>query len=74
MNTDNLALRAYINETSRNRRVIIYDKLCEGCGVSRQTVSNWRNGRTVIKEIYKSKIEEIAGKAIFATKSANEIQ
>jgi NADH:ubiquinone oxidoreductase subunit len=65
MNQDANALRAYINEVSRNRRVFVYDRLTEACKVPRSTVANWRNGRTKIKEVYKDIIEEVAGKKIF---------
>jgi hypothetical protein len=65
MNQDAQALKAYLNEVSRNRRVIVYDRLTEVCKVPRSTVSNWRNGRTRIKEVYKDLIEEAAGKKIF---------
>ena len=62
---DTLAFRDYLYKLSRNERVVMVDRIVQGCMVPRYTVWNWSRGLSRIPELHKCKIEEIIGEKIF---------
>lgn len=65
INTDCVRFRDYLDSLTIREHGQIIDTIVQKCFVSRITVYNWKSGRSKIKQIYKSVIEEIAGTKIF---------
>ena len=66
MKKDSIALRAYYDTLRHGaERTMLTLRIAEGCRVPRYTVYNWKSGMSRIPELYKDKIEEIAGRKIF---------
>ena len=62
---DSKCFRTYLDSLSIREHSRVIDSIVQKCFVSRITVYNWKSGRSKIKAIYKSVIEEIADKKIF---------
>jgi hypothetical protein len=71
------------NESLKNflvsRKVEEYNRVCnliiDGCYITRQTLYNWRKGRTPISVLCKEKINQIAqrefGEKVFSDNNSN---
>ncbi len=63
--TDAIKLKTYFDNLSRVQYPIVRAQIAEQCGVSRQTVTHWENGRNKIPLLAKKEIERIAKQKIF---------
>lgn len=72
MKKDSVALKNFFQSLSYGESRFMTERITEGCKVPRTTVYNWRNGLARIPELYKDKIEEIAGEKIFDRIEINE--
>lgn len=63
--TPNKALTTYLSRFSKKERKAKTLEICRLCQISLFTFYEWRSGRTIIKPIYRDKINEIVGEDIF---------
>jgi hypothetical protein len=63
---DNEAFDNYLKSLDSTTAQRLTIEIRRRCGnLSRYTIYNWRSGRTVIRPLYKSKINEVIGTPIF---------
>ncbi len=64
-NPDGMALRAYLDNLPYSKSIETRKAITTGCLIPAYQLSNWASGRVRIPELYKQKMEEIAGEPIF---------
>ncbi|MDR1121905.1 MAG: hypothetical protein LBM08_13430 [Dysgonamonadaceae bacterium] len=63
--SDSEKLNAYISSLPHGTRFRFAVKIAEGCEVTLPTIDRWRMPDIRIKDVYKERIEQIAGVKIF---------
>jgi hypothetical protein len=63
--SDSQKLNAYASSLPRGQKYRFLSKVAEGCDLSLPAIESWISRDCPIRDIYKGKIEEIAGTKIF---------